>query len=377
MKIISLFIIVLICAGLVRSENCKPLPNIYWFGSSQDDPGNWIRLYGTGDGRSWAPFQEISSPVFSYPSPINAIGIEVIGAENRFADGLISPDFLATKYNFTLWVAEEIDYLPVESGNIVCFGIAGSTATGNQYNSYVLNQPYSVITGSGSYQYQVDKFLLLQQQIPTPIVSEDIFIYSSLFATDILAVFNDWNAYGPSTTYSDMDLIGLTTITNLQNLAYAGAKRFVILMLDPESAYIIPNFIKYLPCTDEITNFIDYLLSIIDETLYNRLEAFQAEYNAEVNIVYYSELLNSTLTRSPAIRGFRVPFPNDVDPRTQYCEASEAALPFPTFMDAYLATEGNQLLYTTPWFDDRQVTSQTHMNILMPVISKYLNLLKC
>lgn len=375
-QFIPLYILLLISTCIVvQAKECHQTFNIYWFGSSQDDVGNWIKIYGND--RSWGPFQQISSPVFSYPSPINAVGIEAMGAKNRFADGNISPEFLAHHYNFTIAASEDLTYMPRDVGNIVCFGIAGSTAIGNEYNTYNLNQPYNVIAGIGSYQYQVERFLELQELTEKTINPDDAFIYSSLFSTDILAIFNDWNYYGPTQTYLDMQLLGNVTIENLGKLADAGAKHFVIMILDPESAYILPNFIKYCPCLDEITNFIDYLLTIIDETLYNRLESFQVEYGVNVDIIYYSEVINATLNTYPTMYGFRTPFPNDLDPRIEYCTVGNATFPFPTFMDTYLDNGGNIRLYNVPWFDDRQITSHAHITTLMPVIVKYLNLMEC
>jgi hypothetical protein len=379
MKLLYLCVALLGLIGCSQAFICNQSSNVYWFGSGLEDPGNWLELYGSG--RTWdTPFGQINNPTVFYPPPVDGPGIIALGAQSRFADGYISPDFVAQTYGLQLSAAEELGFIPPGFGNLVCFGISGSTAGGNLYNSFLSNRGYDETTGNGGYNHQVDRFLFLQSQPPSmAITPNDVFIYGSVFADDILGIFNDWTDAGNdndndgvSDAFNSMFSAGTTTIQNLQNLADAGAKRFIISVVDPESAFFLPILVKVAPCTSDVQDFVAWLLSIMDECLYNRLEAFQFEYDVEVNIVYYSDILNSVFSNYPSTFGVRTPLCNDLDPRTQFCDVDCADVPFPTFMDTYFNSEGSILLYNTPWFDDLHITSLFHKRVLAPVYINYL-----
>lgn len=363
------------CCLLVPSSAavmCNQSVNVYWFGSGLDDCGNWVGIYGGP--HPWSgPYGAISNPTISYPPPVNAAGIEAIGTQNRFADSYIAPDYVSFKYGLHLSVSEELSFIPDGWGNLVCFGIAGATAEGNVFNVPNSNQGYDETVGAGGFNHQVALFQELLAEYPKYISPNDVFIYNSVFSDDIFGVFFDWVNDGPTEAFNAMESAGIATIQNLQNLANSGATRFVIGIVDPEALYFIPALIKSRPCDECITNFVAWLLSIMDECLYNRLEAFQQEYDVEVNVFYYSDVIGSAISNYITFSGIREPFCTDLDPRTEYCSNSCAALPFPTFMDAYM--NSGVKLYNTFWFDDLHVTSNVHKLLLRQVFSNYLSAL--
>lgn len=357
---------------------CNQSSNVYWFGSGNDDCGNWLRIYGPA--HEWSsPYGPIDDPPLTYGFPVSGNAISAIGTEGRFADGYIAPDFVAFKYGLSIAVAQNLDFIPPGFGVLYCGGIAGATANGNIHKNQQPNQGFDEVIGLGGYDSQVARFISLMNSPPAkPISSNDVFIYSSVFADDILAIASDYfesaddDNDGWDEVYNDIYQAGTATINNLATLADAGARQFIIGVVDPMTLQYIPALVKQDPCNEDLANLVNYLSTIMNDCLYNRIQAFSQEWGVSVSLFKFSDTLNNVYDNYQSIYGIRMPFCNDLDPRVQFCSAECADVPFPTFMDVYLATEGTQLLPTTLFFDDLHLTSSAAKLIYSQVIENYL-----
>lgn len=355
-------ITLLLCFGIANAYNYNDLCNrdekstqfdMYVFGSSYTDWGNWI-VYYDGSGYNLDQNNVIQPPTTWYNTTSSSVNI--INTQGRASDGKNMIDFIGNYYNLTKSRSVDLLHLPTQSGNLVNFGIFGATANGNLYNKmYPLGTFYdfSQVAGNYGYDFQVSDFLIKLQNNPLKQISKnDVFIFDFVGGVDfpLIASCSD-----PTTCYS---LFADSILQSMLELYNAGMRKMVFIHLDALFKYV-PSFNKFDVSQSTNTGAsIDLVISSYFNPMvfYKTLTDFRRTNMPLLNLqrVSYGDVFGNVLFRF-ALTGYRNNLYDDPDPRTQaYGSEIPPSMPFPTKYDYYSQYGVN--IANTFFNDDNQPT---------------------
>lgn len=326
------------------SQQPPPSPNLnmYVFGASYEETGNWRIAITNGDFPNrtlpLGPLDPITPPTTFYGPPLNSPGIALMGSRNRFSDGWNYLDFIAQTFGFHLTNSLSLGALPNGVNNLVNFAVAGASAEGNVFNTIIPNSDYNQLLGPHSVIAQVQEFIALKS-VPgsAPITANDIFLIGTLSGNDIStigAMAYNGNASGiPAAIASSIG----TYLYAIQALYNMGARRMVITTVEGPCYPYIPSIWK-----------TDYTGSVLASTvgLVNQYFTF---FYAQVAILRSTTALDLELevtsicdlpnvwASEPFASGARATIESDLgDPRVTYGGAPLPLYPFPTLYDMSL-----------------------------------------
>lgn len=347
-------------------------PNVYVFGISFEDWGNWIKYYD-GNGYTLNVQGIITPGTVNYPDslygatpPIESVDIININGEytGRFSNGRNGLDFVANHFRLNRILSSETSHLPTSLGNIMNFAVGGSTANGNVHNAPTVPLPhnYDQVVGSHGFNGQVDDFQAkLAATSGAVIHSSDIFLYSSIGSNDISLIAACTNVTACIINFTD------THLDNIKRLYDSGMRRMILSYADAVFQYN-PATIKYNTSGAYITVFNGISAAIFNtpttgflDRLYAMLVDLSTDGMSELdlNVIPLSSLIAGVAT-DPVEHGIRKTLPNDRDPRNYPLGTTTSAFPFPTLYDTNVFSGAN--LLDAYYHDDNHPTEQGYQD---------------
>lgn len=346
-------------------------PNVYVFGISFEDWGNWIKYY-EGNGYTLNAQGIITPGSVVYPDslygetpPIESIDIINIEGQykGRFSNGRNGIDFITNFFKLNRILSSEATHLPSDTGNIMNFAVGGATASGNVHNAPTVPLPhnYDQVIGPHGFNGQVADFEEKLAAKPVVIRSTDIFLYSSIGSNDISLIAACTNVTACIINFTD------THLDNIKRLYDSGMRRMILSYADAVFQYN-PATIKYNTSGAYIPVFnglSDLIFNTPSTGFLARLYAMLVDLSPDgmseldLNVITLSSLI-SDVAVNPVNHGIRKTLPNDRDPRNYPLGTKNSSFPFPTLYDASVYQGAN--LLDTYYHDDNHPTEQGYQD---------------
>jgi len=225
-----------------RKRTCSkqkycPAVNIYHFGDSQTDPGNFAYEPCPGPEKTVS----VDTPI----PPYTTIQFRV-NPEKRNSDGKNWPFFVADNLKLELLKGSAIDRIPKKKGKYVNFAFTG--ASQNLNNNLLPPNPCPLPTPDfGSFQYQIQKFQNLLNTSHKSVKENDIFVYHDVGGNDALILLltllqtppEDW----PATIAAYATTYVTSTLNNLTTLYGLGMRRLFLVLASVDLIY--PATLKF------------------------------------------------------------------------------------------------------------------------------------
>ena len=318
---------------LCDRNQISTLQNIYVFGSSYTDFGNW------------APYFEVSTNYYLDSSGIiqppttwynaTSTSINIINQKGRASDGGNMIDFIANYYNYNKYTSSNLVQLINSGGNLINFAIFGASASGNVYNqqySQFSIVDFTQITGNYGYDFQVSDFLFKLQNTPGLSISPgDVFIFDFVGGVDIPFIMA---CADPMQCFQEFET---SIFQSMLRLYEVGMRNLLFIHLDSMYTYV-PSYIKYdieheSSVGAQINNFIANVFN--RNVFYRDLVNFRKTNMPFLNLqrISYADVLSNVLFKSMQ-SGYRNNLDDDPDARVAaYGSGLLPSLPFPTIYD--------------------------------------------
>ena len=343
---------------------CRTLPpgretrirEIFVFGNSIDDMGNWLAYLNGSSGYSINGTRIINPGVFEYfvpPAGPNKFAVNYINPLGRFGQNWNGMDYVAARYGLYSKGSPHAsntlkDFDNLGQDFLVNFAIGGATANGNVYNAINLPLPhnYTVVIGSHGYDFQVNEFARkLSVSDEYKIKPNTWFFYNYVGADDIPLIVNCTNG----TVANCSNLFLDAHLNNLQILYDLGMRNLIITFFDFSFRWI-PQIWKSDPSENYINDVMDQLAGQLFASFTNDLAAQIAATMPLLNIINQPlvSVLQAVTNDNGFNEGIRPVMPQDPAP------FPDPIFPFPTLLDY-------QILYgagstNTYYYDDNQLT---------------------
>lgn len=239
-----------------KKKVVKQVPdvNIFAFGDSFTDPGNWPYEIPPG------PQVPIS---FDAPIPNGQVLQVRFNGEGANSDGLLYPSFVSQDLGLEMLKGSKVKKVRGK-GKFVNFALSGASQT--QVAAVVIGGLVPPVPYYGSYQWQIDTFTQLMANSPcASVTKDDIFLYHAVGDNDfrILTFLLPFQVDVPAFVQAQVDLYVNSTVANLTSLYNKGMRRCFLVIYDEDpntSPYYIKSAIASGDRAGTLAFFTDILL---------------------------------------------------------------------------------------------------------------------
>ena len=343
--------------------------NIYIFGPSTTETGNWAKYY---------PFLNMEGVLYTTIPGTNlrktADDTIVYNSNNRHSDGLCVTDYIACDCGLELINACDITELPMENGKLINYSVSGATALGTLSNqSDPVPPPFfwaaapAGINGPHGIDSQVALFCEHLDASDKTITSEDLFYFAAIGGNDVvplatsLALASGNPAAEPFLT-DNGEFIG-SSVAAVEALYNKGARHIIYQIVGPSSYPFRPTTIK-AGLVAEASAVAGLMLN--DAT--GLVGALSTEVGSSGTMPGLDLMLTDIgnvavkVAECPEFYGHRAPMPSDT--------GTFPGFPFPTYLD--------QMIESGPALkEDRKVTFVDDTHFTQTGARKVTDVLKC